>query len=224
MRIIFLILAIIFISDTAYADVCTSHDMICPKKDKTHFDTKWSWKKMGCVAKSNLKTVHKRCDNGCKGNRKDWIRRADGCSSPIFKKDVDSLFNEACNVHDMCYSTPGVSKSNCDSEFLNNMLVECSVHPAGGACSGIAAVAAAAVSAAGKSAWDNDQKWANKQCGKSMIMTEKKISREISPDQMRKVKEIIEDPLKIFGKEISESEKKAFFKRLKEIKNSENIK
>ena len=104
------------------------------------------------------------------------------------------------------------------------MLVECSVHPAGGACSGIAAVAAAAVSAAGKSAWDNDQKWANKQCGKSMIMTEKKISREISPDQMRKVKEIIEDPLKIFGKEISESEKKAFFKRLKEIKNSENIK
>ena len=34
-------------------------------------------------------------------------------------------FNEACNVHDTCYFTPGVDKNTCDNNFHEALLAEC---------------------------------------------------------------------------------------------------
>ena len=35
----------------------------------------------------------------------------------------NTLFNEeACNIHDLCYITPGASKKECDDTFVDNIL------------------------------------------------------------------------------------------------------
>ena len=34
------------------------------------------------------------------------------------------IFPRSCNSHDVCYQTAGVSRAQCDSEFLENMLAE----------------------------------------------------------------------------------------------------
>ncbi len=35
-------------------------------------------------------------------------------------------FTQACNTHDQCYSSSGISRSTCDRNFLNDMLSVCS--------------------------------------------------------------------------------------------------
>ena len=35
----------------------------------------------------------------------------------------NTLFNEAaCNIHDLCYITPGASKQDCDDTFVTNIV------------------------------------------------------------------------------------------------------
>ncbi|MAK62690.1 MAG: hypothetical protein CMK09_17100 [Ponticaulis sp.] len=53
-----------------------------------------------------------------------------GCSTPDnFASDVtdiyDRRFQNACNNHDVCYATPGKSKSDCDTNFLADMSATC---------------------------------------------------------------------------------------------------
>ena len=43
---------------------------------------------------------------------------ANGCSWV-----PNTLFNEAaCNIHDLCYITPGASKRDCDQTFVSNII------------------------------------------------------------------------------------------------------
>ncbi|MBT8420826.1 MAG: hypothetical protein KJO08_08210 [Gammaproteobacteria bacterium] len=55
-----------------------------------------------------------------------WKERPDGCSVPV---DVPVLrgefFRQACDAHDLCYSSPGHSRQVCDDWFLDHMLTLC---------------------------------------------------------------------------------------------------
>ena len=44
--------------------------------------------------------------------------RPNGCTG------VPDVFKQSCNVHDICYVTPGVARQICDRQFYFNMLVE----------------------------------------------------------------------------------------------------
>ncbi len=46
--------------------------------------------------------------------------RADGCSGPI-----SNSYTEVCNNHDICYSTLGNSKEDCDNKMKEEMLSVC---------------------------------------------------------------------------------------------------
>ncbi|NPA72445.1 MAG: hypothetical protein GXO35_06405, partial [Gammaproteobacteria bacterium] len=50
---------------------------------------------------------------------------ANGCSGPVPGFD-GRKFQAACNEHDKCYGTPGISKTQCDSYFKKNLLYTCS--------------------------------------------------------------------------------------------------
>ena len=51
---------------------------------------------------------------------------SDGCSTPIYSP-YNGTFYGACVSHDHCYSTPGKSKSSCDSAFLGDLTSSCFV-------------------------------------------------------------------------------------------------
>mmetsp|Transcript_64092 Transcript_64092/g.141237 ORF Transcript_64092/g.141237 Transcript_64092/m.141237 type:complete len:191 (+) Transcript_64092:71-643(+) len=56
-------------------------------------------------------------------------QRQDGCSGPLADgKMLDGfgqMFRPACNLHDSCYSTCGMTKSACDDEFNINLAALC---------------------------------------------------------------------------------------------------
>eukprot|EP01083_Nonionella_stella_P001117 3236_1 len=57
----------------------------------------------------------------------DWTD-TDGCSLPDWIKDKvanDELMEPACDVHDICYQTPGLTKDTCDDHFHDNMIAIC---------------------------------------------------------------------------------------------------
>ena len=76
--------------------------------------------------------------NGCGTARGDWI---------------PDMF-AACAFHDICYSTLGSSKSECDKQFLNIMRLECAGN---GACLLIAEVYYTAVDRRGQPAYNQAQ-------------------------------------------------------------------
>lgn len=58
----------------------------------------------------------------------------DGCSMNVIGivdknflgfGDISTFFRDACNYHDMCYSTKGATKSRCDTEFHKRLLQKC---------------------------------------------------------------------------------------------------
>lgn len=102
--------------------------------------------------------------------------RMDGCSNPL--KDPGTLmyndvFHQACNQHDVCYSTLGLRKEKCDIDFYMNMMFTCDNYYRGaenalqrGACKSAALTYFSAVSGTpqGKKAYDDDQDWAKRCC------------------------------------------------------------
>jgi RHS repeat-associated protein len=51
---------------------------------------------------------------------------ANGCGPKGNGEYVPELwFHNACNAHDLCYSTCGISKIGCDARFFRNMLKDC---------------------------------------------------------------------------------------------------
>ena len=109
----------------------------------------------------------------------------DGCSwepkdpaSKSFKFVFDA---GACNEHDICYTTPGMSKDKCDNNFRKNMLFACKSFyyeqikshpfivplnaPQLGLCDTAAPFWEAAVRAAGAQAYADDQIKGRKICG-----------------------------------------------------------
>lgn len=108
--------------------------------------------------------------------RNEMPSRVDGCSVPrTFNynlQQVQALFGSSCVAHDICYNTPGVSKSFCDDQFKQNMYDTCQVAytykpiPSAGflACVVIHEEVYQAVNAFAQSAYDNDQAWGEAQC------------------------------------------------------------
>ena len=47
-----------------------------------------------------------------------------GCGDEKTDCVVPDLYPEACKAHDQCYSMPGKSRAQCDSEFWQNMFAE----------------------------------------------------------------------------------------------------
>ena len=96
----------------------------------------------------------------------DYIlqQRADGCScSTICSAGDRRRFRAACNEHDKCYATLGVSKATCDLNFLKNMGFICNHHYFG-SCALDASAFYTAVLAAGGGSYDNGQQWAKDHC------------------------------------------------------------
>ncbi|KAG7668367.1 hypothetical protein Ndes2526B_g00915 [Nannochloris sp. 'desiccata'] len=68
-------------------------------------------------------------------NQSCWAAPPNGCGSSSLTVISEEIvpdqwpagvdFNEACDVHDMCYYTPGTQKNECDNEFHEALLAEC---------------------------------------------------------------------------------------------------
>lgn len=71
-------------------------------------------------------------------------------------------FESACSQHDNCYGTCGRSKTQCDDEFLQNMLNTCASLTAGSYwrnhCEGIADIYYEAVRSRGQNSYNSAQK------------------------------------------------------------------
>ena len=56
-------------------------------------------------------------------------KRADRCSIPLAPSDVVktffAVFHDACNLHDLCYSSLNAKRSDCDDWFYHNMMHSC---------------------------------------------------------------------------------------------------
>ena len=71
-------------------------------------------------------------------------------------------FASACHNHDGCYDTCGANKSDCDKQFLKNMLDECEKHKHKNSCAWVALRYYNAVKKHGQKPFDNAQKQACK--------------------------------------------------------------
>jgi hypothetical protein len=58
-----------------------------------------------------------------------YYEPANGCSNPLDFGDWNRVFENACNNHDICYTTPGNIKEHCDSQMLREMLRICATMP-----------------------------------------------------------------------------------------------
>ncbi|MEM9967077.1 MAG: hypothetical protein AAF755_03135 [Pseudomonadota bacterium] len=110
--------------------------------------------------------------------RRERVRaRADGCSIPDWLNDPASehfkgVFKRDCDYHDICYSTPGSKKEQCDTEMQNDMRITCKY---GNDKSQFARLcvttagtwhSALAISSESKEKFNENQVWASSNCGK----------------------------------------------------------
>lgn len=85
----------------------------------------------GCVRQSNDRTesLPMLAGKGCASVR------VDGCtlkqSQPLFTERDQRLMKAACNEHDLCYSTYGTTKLECDGNFAGNLIDLRSKHQGG---------------------------------------------------------------------------------------------
>lgn len=110
-----------------------------------------------------------------KSCKKKWENRADGCSVPLASAEVTEalfgVFHDACNLHDLCYSSLDASRSKCDKWFCRNMIESCYLPTRLGTPQGVpilcqeAAVSFyKAVKLGGRESFKNGQKWAKDNC------------------------------------------------------------
>jgi RHS repeat-associated protein len=52
------------------------------------------------------------------------LGQSGGCGDAATDKYIPDLYPEACYAHDVCYANPGPSRSQCDSRFLRDMVLE----------------------------------------------------------------------------------------------------
>jgi hypothetical protein len=122
---------------------------------------------LSCTSSTDLCNLEKSCPG--------IIGRADGCSTPLYdgiSAKFKEVFEAACNDHDRCYSTPGMSKGTCDINFKNRMISLCEKPGTPGYTPGLLNVGCrtvattwddAVLTAAGTS-FAGDQTWAEKNC------------------------------------------------------------
>ena len=141
---LFLFLSILFgIGPTLPAhagEKCSSMEMTCP----ANFNKNWNtdkgvlkddvfFKLSYCDYEKLDNEVKRKCDRiRCKkpGPKLDdgtfYISQHNGCSTQDVEqlplvKGYSNYFKPACDAHDLCYGTPGVSRSDCDNIFHENM-------------------------------------------------------------------------------------------------------
>lgn len=113
----------------------------------------------GCVKDGPVKEIKMlipRLPSGTVKTGHSRMTRADGCSGG--GKTGRRLFHAACNAHDICYASLGVSKFKCEDMFVNNMLKIAKHGPVGSRTKALAF--ATAVGVGGHSSYDNGQAWA----------------------------------------------------------------
>ena len=89
----------------------------------------------------------------------DWWPDGSGCGDASTDWIIpDTIFIHACEKHDQCYKTCGVSKAGCDFQFLIDMLAACAQNPGFMNCPVLAGIYYGAVFAGGTSAFADAQK------------------------------------------------------------------
>ena len=56
-------------------------------------------------------------------------KSGEGCGDAKSDKYIPDLYLKACQDHDKCYDTPGVSRAQCDNNFFWNMVAESGPQP-----------------------------------------------------------------------------------------------
>lgn len=92
--------------------------------------------------------------------------RSDGCSTPGPTAFPETL-TKSCKMHDRCYATDGMGKSQCDDQFQEAMKSSCESlsfleEPL---CKETAGTYYTGVLIGGGESYDNGQKWSGKNCG-----------------------------------------------------------
>lgn len=132
---------------------CNDYNLYCPDGgyNGPQFFTVggcWNWKGMRCDMCDSVVDKIKTCCNcrtyKCSGDVNKWFARIDGCSGPI-----QIYFTPACDIHDLCYATPGIPKEACDAGFRENCRAICSQN-ADPSCYAMAEAAYVAVQQFGK--------------------------------------------------------------------------
>ncbi|MEW5800952.1 MAG: hypothetical protein AB1847_02500 [bacterium] len=155
-------------ADLAEEAVCPDKTFICPLGDEISIRLCWDWDILSCQMCSFIEDeVDEKCEHpNCS---EEWLDRSDGCSAPVFSEEMTEIFGDACYIHDLCYSSPGQAKSDCDREFLSNMLQVCSFPGVpnmigGETCQTAAQIAYRAVVEFAQSYYDKDQVWVEDHC------------------------------------------------------------
>jgi len=152
---------------------CPDATFICPLGEEISLCLCWNWDSLSCqICRSIVDEVDSKCNHpNC---TEEWLSHSDGCSAPGISEEMTKVFGAACYIHDLCYSSPGRPKSDCDSEFLSNMLEICSFPGVpgtigGGTCEAAARIAYRAVVEFGQDAYDKDQVWAENHCYENTV-------------------------------------------------------
>ncbi len=76
-----------------------------------------------------MEEAERRCENLTskrpKNCNKDTNISPDGCSSGGIGGVYNTIFHDACNLHDTCYTTRNAAKNACDDNFEIDLKAEC---------------------------------------------------------------------------------------------------
>ena len=119
--------------------------------------TKNDWPPNGCSTppKEKVKDYWKTSDL-IEADVRDVVVTLGGPAYNAMTSKYDRQFVNACNTHDLCYATPGASKSSCDGAFLGAMKSTCS--PLDAECQGMATTYFGFVSQLGDESYQASQK------------------------------------------------------------------
>ena len=154
---------------------CPDVTFVCPGGESFKVGSSFNVKHMQCETDGSiLGKAMSKCPGRCGAG---WKGRADGCSIPVpgLKQVWSEVFHGACDLHDLCYSSCGNSKADCDSRLFKNMKATCSLPGLGsvgyGSCMESAGIVYSAVTAGGGSSYANAQKWGDTHCSKSEALS-----------------------------------------------------
>jgi len=151
MKYLFAIILLCSFPLLAFAD-CDDFDVVCgvkhgkpPSSDTSQWSIGYhneAYKAGGCFPSGgshcgdhNILTYEDMPNNSVSSNTcysKATKRSSDGCSMPLsdpVSRIWSKVYDAACQLHDICYSTQGASKDNCDSDFKNNINTICGALP-----------------------------------------------------------------------------------------------
>merc|ERR1712179_76037 len=125
---------------------CPDFTLKCPDGRDFTIGTCFNWWALNCERCRSIEAeVRANCQQYSCGNPRsvsNWYGRNDGCSAGAVGPAMTNVFGAACGIHDMCYATPGATQSQCDDDFLHNMLKICQFPGVGSVLIGVCAATA----------------------------------------------------------------------------------